>query len=660
MAKFELVSDYSLTGPQAEAVEELVSGYEGDNQYQVLLGITGSGKTFVMANVIQRLQKATLILAPNKTLAAQLYQEFKAYFPHNAVEYFVSYYDYYQPEAYVPSKDLFVEKDSSVNDELDRMRLSSTRALFEREDVVIVASVSCIYGLGSPEAYKGMLIFVKVGDTLERGKLLSKLVENQYDRNDYDFHRGTFRVRGDVVEVFPADAEYAIRIELFGDEVEAISRVDPLRGTKIELLTKVAIFPASHYVSPADEKPETIRLIQEELRERLTQLKQNDKLLEYQRLEQRTMFDIEMIEETGTCKGIENYSRLIQRREAGSAPPTLLDYFPKGSLMFLDESHVALPQLRGMYLGDRSRKTTLVEFGFRLPSALDNRPLKFEEYEERVQRVMYVSATPGPYELEKSSGKFTEVIIRPTGLLDPEIDIRPVGGQVDDLLGEIRLRVAAGERVLVTTLTKRMSEDLTKYYEELGVKVRYMHSDIDTVERAEILRDLRLGEFDVLVGINLLREGLDLPEVSLVGIFDADKEGFLRSRRSLLQTCGRAARNPNGRVIFYADKITESMQSVLDETNRRREVQRAYNKEHGITPSAIVKSIAEGLSSPESLQDAKVAEKRLLVPVEADISKQIRKLEAEMLSAAKNLEFERAAELRDAVSFLKRKDLGVA
>ena len=656
MPDFQLEADFSMVPPQAEAARRLVDGFEKQKEHQVLLGITGSGKTFVMANVIQRLQRPTLVIAPNKTLAGQLYQEFKAFFPRNAVEYFVSYYDYYQPEAYVPRKDLYIEKDSSINDELDRMRLSSTRALFEREDVIIVASVSCIYGLGSPEAYKGMLIFVKVGDTLERSTLLAKLVEVNYERNDYDFHRGTFRVRGDVIEIHPADSDDALRIELFGDEVEAVSRIDPLRGTKLELLSKAAIFPATHYVSPADEKPETVRLIREELQVRLAELKAAGQLVEYQRLEQRTLYDLEMLEETGTCKGIENYSRIIQRRGPGSSPPTLLNYFPKNSLLFLDESHVTVPQLRGMFLGDFSRKTTLVDYGFRLPSAVDNRPLKFEEYEEQIEQAIYVSATPGPYELENTANETVELIIRPTGLLDPSIEVRPVAGQVDDLLEEIRSKAEARERVLVTTLTKRMSEDLTKYYEDLGVRVRYMHSEINTVERAEILRDLRLGEFDVLVGINLLREGLDLPEVSLIAILDADKEGFLRSYRSLLQTCGRAARNTNGRVIFYGDNITESMRMVMEETDRRREAQSAYNEANGIVPRPIVKSVGESLVE----QTEQVAEAPVNLRVERDLFKQLKRLEKEMLDAAKALEFERAAELRDAISYLKRRDLGVA
>ena len=656
MPKFQLTSEFGPTGGQPEAIQKLVDGFSAKKKHQVLFGITGSGKTYVMAKVIEQLQRPTLVFSHNKTLAAQLYQEFKNFFPHNSVEYFVSYYDYYQPEAYVPRQDLYIEKDTAINDELDRMRLSATRALFEREDVVIVASVSCIYGLGSPEAYLGMLIYLKVGDTIDRNDLLARLVETNYQRNDYDFHRGVFRVRGDVIEVFPAYADDAIRIELFGDEVEALSRIDPIRGTKLELLSKIGIYPASHYVSPADEKPETVRLIREELRERLQELKAADQLVEYQRLEQRTLYDLEMIEETGTCKGIENYSRIIQRRGPGSSPPTLLNYFPKNSLLFVDESHVTIPQIRAMSLGDYSRKSTLVEFGFRLPSAVDNRPLTFEEYEEMIEQSIYVSATPGPYEEEQAKGEVVELIIRPTGLLDPKIEVRPVSGQVDDLLEEIRGRAADGDRVLVTTLTKRMSEDLTKYYQDLGVRVRYMHSEIDTLERAEILRDLRLGEFDVLVGINLLREGLDLPEVSLVAILDADKEGYLRSRRSLLQTCGRAARNTKGRVIFYADSITDSMRAVIEETDRRRDLQRAYNESHGIVPQQIVKAVGAGLVAMSD----QVAERTPPLAVEVDIFRQIKRLEKEMLVAAKDLEFERAAELRDAIAFLKRRDLGVA
>ena len=656
MPRLQLVAPYEMVPPQREAVDRLVEGFRSGEPHQVMLGITGSGKTFVMANVMERLQRPSLVIAHNKTLAAQLYQEFKAYFPQNAVEYFVSYYDYYQPEAYVPATDTYIEKDSSINDELDKMRLSATRALFEREDVVIVASVSCIYGLGSPEAYRGMLIYLKVGDRIERGELLAKLVAVHYQRNDYDFHRGTFRVRGDVIEVFPADADDAIRVELFGDEIEAISRIDPVRGKKLELLSKAAIYPATHYVSPADELPDTIRTMREELRERLAELKADNKLLEYQRLEQRTLYDIEMLEETGTCKGVENYSRIIQRRAPGSAPPTLLNYFPKNSMLFLDESHVTLPQLRGMSLGDFSRKSTLVEHGFRLPCAVDNRPLKFEEYEDRIDQAIYLSATPGPYELEKAHNRQVELIIRPTGLLDPEIEVRPVAGQVDDMLAEIRRCVEAEQRVLITTLTKRMAEDLTRYYEELGVRVRYMHSEIDTLERAEIIRDLRLGHFDVLVGINLLREGLDLPEVALIGIFDADKEGFLRSHRSLIQTCGRAARNLNGRVIFYADTVTESMRLAIEETNRRREVQAAYNKKHGIVPKAAVRPI-EGQLAPAG---EGAAERPAAVRVEVDIPRQIRKLEKEMLAAAKNLEFEQAAELRDAIAYLQKRELGLA
>jgi len=657
MSKFQLVSEYGLSGGQPEAVAELIEGFHQGHKQQILLGVTGSGKTFVMANVIQQLQRPTLIMAHNKTLAAQLYQEFKTFFPHNAVEYFVSYYDYYQPEAYVPSTDTFIEKDSSINDELDKMRLSATRSLFEREDVIIVSSVSCIYGLGSPEAYRGMLIYVKVGETLQRQELLRRLVEIQYDRNDYDFHRGTFRVRGDVIEVFPADADDAIRIELFGDEVEAISRIDPMRGKKLELLTKCAIYPASHYVSPADDIPDTVTMIRAELLERLQELRGQGKLLEAQRLEQRTLFDIEMIEETGRCAGIENYSRVIQRRAPGSEPPTLLHYFPKNSLLFLDESHVMLPQLRAMYLGDYSRKSTLVEHGFRLPCAVDNRPLKFAEFEAKIDQAFYVSATPGDYELEQTGGRVVECIVRPTGLLDPPIEVRPAAGQVDDLLAEIRACAEQNQRVLVTTLTKRMSEDLTQYYEGLGVRVRYMHSEIDTLERAEIIRGLRLGDFDVLVGINLLREGLDLPEVALVAILDADKEGYLRSYRSLIQTCGRAARNVDGRVIFYADVTTGTMQEVINETARRRAIQAEFNREHGLEPRAIIKAISGSLV-PEMTD--MVAEPGADLDIEADLDGQIRRLEKEMLEAAKALEFEKAAELRDSISYLKRRSLGVA
>ena len=657
MPQFQLVAPYTLAGSQPQAVERLVSGFRSGRQHQVLLGITGSGKTFVMANAIERLQRPTLVMAPNKTLAAQLYQEFKSYFPYNAVEYFVSYYDYYQPEAYLPSTDTYIEKDSSINDELDKMRLSATRALFEREDVVIVASVSCIYGLGSPEAYKGMLIYLKVGDTIERSELLSKLVDVQYKRNDYDFHRGTFRVRGDVIEIFPADSDDAIRVELFGDEVEAISRIDPVRGKKLELLSKAAIYPATHYVSPTEEGPETVRMIRDELRERLAELKAQHKLLEYQRLEQRTLYDIEMLEETGTCKGVENYSRIIQRRAPGSSPPTLLNYFPRNSLLFLDESHVGVPQIKGMYLGDFSRKSTLVEHGFRLPCAIDNRPLKFEEYEALIEQSIYVSATPGPYEMDHMDDEVVELVIRPTGLLDPPIEVRPVEGQVDDMLDEIRRCVEDGDRVLITTLTKRMSEDLTRYYEELGVRVRYMHSEIDTLERAEILRDLRLGHFDVLVGINLLREGLDLPEVALIGIFDADKEGFLRSFRSLIQTCGRAARNAKGRVIFYADRITESMRMAMGETDRRRRLQEEHNRANNITPRPIIRPIEGHMVDTEA---EAAADRTTTVQVETDIHLQISRLEKEMLAAAKDLEFERATELRDAIAYLKKWDLGLA
>ena len=551
-----LSSTYQPAGGQPQAIEALLRGYHEGKKHQVLLGVTGSGKTYVMANLVQGLQRPTLVIAPNKTLAAQLYQEFKGFFPHNAVEYFVSYYDYFQPEAYVPRTDTFIEKETLINDELDRMRLAATRALFEREDVLIVASVSCIYGLGSPEAYSGMLIFLKLGDRIERDALLRRLIEIHYDRNDHDFHRGTFRVRGDVVEIFPADADDAIRIELFGDEVEALARIDPLRGTKIELLSKIGIYPASHYVSPPAQMPQAVKRIRDELRVRLQEFENAGDQVAYQRLEQRTLYDIEMLEETGRCAGIENYSRILEKRAPGSTPQTLLHYLPANALLFIDESHATLPQLRAMYKGDFSRKSTLVAHGFRLPCALDNRPLKYEEFETMIPGAFYVSATPGPVEMEKAEQQSVELLVRPTGLLDPPIEVRPAESQVDDLLGELRACAKRETRVLVTTLTKRMAEDLTQYYEGLGVRVRYMHADVDTLERAELVRDLRLGVYDVLVGINLLREGLDLPEVSLVAILDADKEGFLRSYRSLIQTCGRAARHLEGRVIFYADVMT--------------------------------------------------------------------------------------------------------
>src|SRR5215813_7979467 len=594
---FSLVSDFQLAGDQARAIPELVEGLTRGDKAQVLLGVTGSGKTFTMAQTIARVNRPTLVLAHNKTLAAQLYQEFKAFFPRNAVEYFVSYYDYYQPEAYVPATDSYIEKEATINDDIDRMRLSATRSLFERRDVIIVASVSCIYGLGSPEAYYGMLLPLERGQRISRDEILRKLVEIQYERNDHDFGRGTFRVRGDIIEVYPSYEENGLRIELFGDDVDELATFDPLTGNTLRRHDKIAVYPKSHFVAPRERTRRAVETIKEELAWYRSKLEGEGKLLEAQRLHQRTMFDLEMIREIGYCHGIENYARHLTGRSPGEPPPTLLDYLPSDALIIVDESHQTVPQIRGMYHGDRSRKEVLVAYGFRLPSALDNRPLNFEEWEERVRQVVFVSATPGPYELSKAQGVVVEQIIRPTGLIDPPIDVRPVKGQVDDLLAEIRSRVSRGERVLVTTLTKRRAEDLTSYYQELGVKVRYLHSDIETLERVQILRGLRRGEFDVLVGINLLREGLDLPEVSLVAILDADKEGFLRSSGSLIQTSGRAARNVNGRVIMYADSVTDSMRAAMNETDRRRALQEAYNVEHGITPQSIVKQIDEVMSS---------------------------------------------------------------
>jgi excinuclease ABC subunit B len=625
--------------------------------------VTGSGKTFTIAATLARVNRPALVLAHNKTLAAQLYQEFKAFFPHNAVEYFVSYYDYYQPEAYVPQSDTYIEKESTINDEIDRMRLSATRSLFERRDVVIVASVSCIYGLGSPEAYYGMLLFVRQGETLDRRDLLSKLVEARYERNDYDLKRGTFRVRGDVVEIVPAYEETGIRIELFGDEVEQISSFDPLTGKTLGRLAQVAIYPSSHYVTPQPRLQDAIKTIEAELLAEKSQLERSGKLLEAQRLYQRTMFDLEMLRETGVCHGIENYSRHLSGRRPGEPPPTLLDYLPKDALMVIDESHQSVPQVRGMYHGDRQRKTTLVEYGFRLPSALDNRPLNFDEFEARLGQVLYVSATPGPYELGKAKGVVVEQVIRPTGLRDPVVDVRPVKGQVDDLLAEIRLRAARNERVLVTTLTKRMAEDLTEYYHDLGVRVRYLHSDIETLERVRILRDLRKGEFDVLVGINLLREGLDLPEVSLVAILDADKEGFLRSAGSLIQTMGRAARNVEGTAILYADQMTDSMKAAIGETNRRRAIQEAYNTEHRITPESIKKNIGDLLSTIYEADYAAIPEVQE-TPEERfrsldDLDKEIKLLEKQMREAAKALEFEKAGQIRDRIKGLRAQEFGL-
>ena len=664
MNQFKLVSEFQPKGDQPQAIESLSDGVLEGARHQVLLGVTGSGKTFTMANVIERVQKPTLVISHNKTLAAQLYGEFKELFPENAVEFFVSYYDYYQPEAYIPSTDTYIEKDTQINEEIDKMRHSATRSLLERNDVIIVASVSCIYGLGSPEAYHGMLLYLEKGMEISREEILSKLVEIQYERNDIDFHRGTFRVRGDVIEVFPAHEESrAIRVELFGDQVEDISEIDPIKGRVIERLDKVPIYPGSHYVTPPDRLEKAILSIREELKERLEWFRSKNQLLEAQRLEQRTKFDLEMLKELGYCQGIENYSRHLTGRSAGEPPPTLLDYYPKDYLLFIDESHVTVPQLIGMYRGDRSRKETLVEYGFRLPSALDNRPLMFEEFQERVRQVVYVSATPSEYEMRKSHGKIVEQIIRPTGLSDPRLDVKPAKNQVDDLFAEIQKRVKGKERVLVTTLTKRMAEDLTEYYADLGIRVKYLHSDIDTLDRVEIIRDLRLGKFDVLIGINLLREGLDLPEVSLVAILDADKEGFLRSEKSLIQTFGRASRNVNGQAILYADKMTQSMDQAILETNRRRKIQEEYNRVHGITPQTVKKSIRNIMASvyeADYLTIPAVSDVREeYVPVK-EIPSMIQKLKKQMKEAASHLEFERAAELRDKIHRLEETALKFA
>jgi excinuclease ABC subunit B len=658
MDKFELVTEFKPRGDQPRAIEELSEGVVRGDQHQVLLGVTGSGKTFTMAQVIARSNRPALVLAPNKTLAAQLYGEFKELFPNNAVEYFVSYYDYYQPEAYLPASDTFIEKDSSINDEIDKFRHSATRSLLTRRDVIIVASVSCIYGIGSPESYQEMQIRVREGDDLGRDDLLKRLVEIQYERNDVDFHRGSFRVRGDTVEVFPAhDDERAIRIEFFGDTVDAVSVIDPLRGVVQQKLSRFAIYPASHYVANRATQERAVEQIRLELEERLRYFKSQNMLLEAQRIEQRTFFDIEMIEEMGFCQGIENYSRHFDGRRAGDPPYTLIDYFPDDYMLVIDESHITVPQVGGMYRGDRSRKETLVNYGFRLPSALDNRPLTFQEFQKKLNQVVYVSATPADFELKASGGVVVEQVIRPTGLIDPAIEVRPAAGQVDDLLHEARETAARGERVLVTTLTKRMAEELTDYYRELGIRVKYLHSDIDTFQRMQILRELRLGEYDVLVGINLLREGLDLPEVSLVAILDADKEGFLRSTRSLIQTCGRAARNVSGRVIMYADKVTGSMQDAIDETLRRRAIQEEHNAEHGITPESVKRVIGSLLQAPEERDyvTVPVAEEEL-VKVK-DLPKLVKKLRKEMLAAAKEMEFERAAELRDRIKRLETAEL---
>ncbi|MDH4283318.1 MAG: excinuclease ABC subunit UvrB, partial [Myxococcales bacterium] len=654
--ELELVTDLRPKGDQPEAISELLRGLARGDRHQVLLGITGSGKTFTVAHLIAETKRPTLIIAPNKTLAAQLYSEMRELFPNNAVEYFVSYYDYYQPEAYIPSSDTYIEKDAIINDKVDRMRHSATRSLLSRRDVIIVASVSCIYGIGSSEWYQEMLINLEVGQEYRRDRLLRRLVDIQYQRNDIDFHRGTFRVRGDVVEIFPAHSEnLAVRIEYWGDEIERIVEIDPMRGKVIAELDHYGVYPGSHYVTPDEHRKRAIESIREELREWLPKLQSAGKLLEKQRLEQRTMYDLEMLEQMGFCHGIENYSRHLSGRHEGEPPPTLLDYFPDDFLVILDESHITVPQLGAMFLGDRSRKETLVEHGFRLPSALDNRPLRFSEWQERVGEVVHVSATPGNWEIEHAHGVVVEQVIRPTGLLDPEIHVRPTKHQVDDLLGEIRERVARDERVLITTLTKRMAEDLTEYYSELGVRVRYLHSDVDTLERVDILRDLRRGEFDVLVGINLLREGLDLPEVSLVGILDADKEGFLRSPRSLIQTIGRAARNAHGEVIMYADRITNAMRYAIDETERRRARQTEYNAEHGITPQTIKKAVLEMDPSTGSADYVviPVLRKGEVPDDPAEIPARIEELRSEMMLAAEELEFEKAAELRDQVEQLR-------
>ncbi len=657
---FKLVTSFKPTGDQPQAIQQLVTGVRAGYPHQVLLGVTGSGKTFTVANVIARVNLPTLVLAPNKTLAAQLYGEFQDFFPENAVEYFVSYYDYYQPEAYIPQADLYIEKDASINEAIDRMRHSATRSLLERQDVIIVASVSCIYGLGSPEAYHGMLLYLEEGMEKDRRQVLSKLVEILYERNDVDFHRGTFRVRGDRLEIFPAHEEdRAIRVDFFGDTVESIREIDPLRGKTLKRLDKITVYPASHYVTPDPVRRQAMEAIEAELAERVPWFREQGKLLEAQRLEERTRFDLEMLRELGYCHGIENYSRHLTGRNPGEPPPTLLDYLPRKSLLVIDESHIAIPQLGGMYRGDRSRKETLVEYGFRLPSALDNRPLNFEEFKARASQLIYVSATPGPYEMKKAAGHVVEQIVRPTGLMDPRITVKPATHQVDDLLGEIRSRLARGERVLVTTLTKRMAEDLTEYYQDLGLKVRYLHSDITTLERMEIIRDLRLGVFEVLIGINLLREGLDLPEVSLVAILDADKEGFLRSERSLIQTCGRAARNLHGEVLFYADHVTPAMTAAMEETNRRRGLQDSYNQRHGITPATIQSKIKDILASvyEQDYVTVPLAAEEALPYVAQDLPAQLARLKKEMQAAAKRLEFEKAAALRDRIRALEKGEL---
>jgi excinuclease ABC subunit B len=659
-SEFQISTSFQPCGNQAEAIEQLVQGVRSGEKHQVLLGVTGSGKTFTMAKTIEALQRPALVLAHNKTLAAQLYREFKTFFPGNAVEYFVSYYDYYQPEAYIAATDTYIEKDALINDEIDRLRHSATRSLFERRDCIIVASVSCIYGLGSPEAYYGMLLFLEKGQRIQRDEILRRLVEMQYSRQDYGLERGFFRARGDVVEVFPSYEDYAVRIEMFGDEIDSISQIDPITGRVLKKHERLPIYPKSHYVQPRDQLLRAMDDIRAELEEWRTRLEQENKLLEARRLHQRTMFDLEMMKELGYCRGIENYSRHLTGRQPGEPPPTLLDYIPREWVLFVDESHATIPQVRGMYFGDRSRKEILVKYGFRLPSALDNRPLSFSEFESRVNQVIYVSATPGPYELTKSAGVVVEQIVRPTGLTDPQIEVRPVAGQVDDLMEEIRTRAEQNERVLVTTLTKRMSEDLAEYYTELGMRVRYLHSEVETLERIKILRSLRAGEFDALIGINLLREGLDLPEVSLVAILDADKEGFLRSTTSLIQTIGRAARHINGKAILYADVITGSMKAAIGETNRRRIMQQRYNEENNITPQSIIKPLDPDMIriyEGDYYELPAVAEEQIIYRSAEELESKIRELESEMREAAKEFEFEKAAALRDQVKKLKKLEM---
>jgi excinuclease ABC subunit B len=668
---FELVSDFTPSGDQPAAIEQLAANVRAGVRDQILLGVTGSGKTFTMAQVVAQVQRPTLVMAPNKTLAAQLFAEFRELFPRNAVEYFVSYYDYYQPEAYIPASDTYIEKDSSINDAIDKLRHSATRSLLTRRDVLIVASVSCIYGLGSPDEYKNMHLFLREGDTFPMEEVLRRLAFMLYERNEYSFHRGTFRVRGDVLDIFPVhEEEHALRVEFFGDTIDSLSIIDPLRGVVVADVPEMAVFPGSHFVTSQENLKQAVRSIRDELQVRLAELQADNRLLEAQRLDQRTQFDLEMIAELGYCNGIENYSRHLTGKPPGAPPPNLLDYFPEDYLLFIDESHIGVPQIGGMYNGDRSRKQTLVDYGFRLPSALDNRPLRFDEFEQRVHQTIYVSATPGPYELRKAEERVVEQLIRPTGLLDPKIEVRPAARQVDDLLDEIRIRAARNEAVLVTTLTKRMAEDLTRYYEELGVRVRYLHSDIKTLERVELIRALRQREYDVLVGINLLREGLDIPEVSLVAVLDADKEGFLRSERSLVQTCGRAARNADGMVILYGDSVTPSMQATMEETARRRRIQDAYNREHGIVPRTVVSEIKDGMAQhlraagwqdglDTALSAMSTAEPEVVYQSLDELRRDIAELEGRMQEAAKQLAFEEAAEYRDRIRELRMMELAV-